>query len=255
MISYHKNKSWNDKAYGKDFLTVDTTSLIRVANGISEYAWSSIVWNGGVRKQIHFIHADFAVLDFDSGETTLEDAKIKFCDVNYIIGPTRSHTPEHHRFRVVLPLERRITDIREYRFNIQKLCHFYGTDKTCRDGARFFYPCKSIEAIHTDGDNYPVLPTPSDFENPDVHEPREELTKLMWARYKKLPPWTDKFLKRGKPFEGKHRQSSAFMVACQMKVAGLTPDEAYSLLLKAPIDRTNFAENELKHAVESAYKK
>lgn len=262
MISLHRNQCFHQSAYGQGFQAITTVDLRRIASAITRFVWSPIVWREGQRRQSNFESAYFAVLDFDDGSFTLEDAKNSFCDVCHVIGTTRSHQveksgkPACDRFRVLLELEHPIIDLRSYRYNMSTLCARYTSDEACKDGARFFYPCMNIVSIVTDGDLWPVEKVPSHFENPESKAPAEKLARLNWLRYRELAPWCAKFLKYGKPFENKGRELSAFMVASQMRLAGLSEDEAYSLLLTAPIDKTDFdAERELLHAVRSAYKK
>jgi hypothetical protein len=262
MISFHRNETLNPLFYGGGFESVVIKDLTRIANGISRFVWSPIKWVNGSRCQNNFVYSYYAVLDFDNGELSLEQAKKSFCDVNHIIGTTRNHQaqkngkPPCDRFRVLLEFEHPITDLRTYRYNMFLLCARFDADKACVDGARFFYPCREIVSVVHDADTWPVTNPPIIFENPESRVPAEKLARLRWQRHQQLAPWCDKFLKRGQPFDGKGREVSAFMVAAQMKLAGISEDDAYSLLLTAPIDRTNFdAERELRHAVRSAYKK
>jgi hypothetical protein len=251
MICFHWNQTYDKRAYGRGFLIADTNDLERIARGISKFVWSGIIWEGGVRQEAKFIRAEYAVLDFDDGELTLEGAKRRFSDVAHIIGTTKSHTELQHRFRVVIPFEKPITVLRDYRYNMSKLCDLYESDAQCKDGARFFYPCKEIISVYKDGDAMDVRRTPKEFEDIQCNK----LAQLEWSRYKRLPMWTDKFLKRGETFKDHGRQTSAFMVACAMKLAGVPKSEAYSLILNAPITRENLAEKELIQAVDSAYKR
>lgn len=261
MISYHRNKSFKDDEYSKGFEVADTKDLERLSRGISKFVWSPIIWKNGLRHQKWYLNARYAVLDFDDGETTLEEAKRKFCDVNHIIGTTRNHQkskgekPAVDRFRVILEFEQPITDLRIFRYNMTVLIRRHGTDKLCKDGARFYYPCKEIVSVLTDADKMPIGIVPPWFENSSTDELKQKLARVNYKITGRLPKFCDAFLKTGKVIDGKGRQSTAFITACEMKLAGIPKDKAYSLLLNAPIDRTDFAENELIHAVDSAYKK
>ena len=58
---------------------------------------------GTVRRCAHNIDEVYGVvLDFD-GELSLEDAIAQFYDFDYVIYTTWRHTPEKHRFRMVIP--------------------------------------------------------------------------------------------------------------------------------------------------------
>ena len=160
MISY-----WPDGNFrtGKSHTTTES-----IAKFITKYTWSPCVWeNPFKRNQETFKHADYLVLDFDSGEMTLEQAYNTWIDTFHIIGTTRSHTEAHHRFRVILPFEEKVNDIDVYRYQLITAMKFYPCDEQCKDGARIFYPCKEIYSINrTQGSYYEsVKRPPKDFKN------------------------------------------------------------------------------------------
>lgn len=133
--------------------------------------WSGIVWKDGRRKASNFLFSDVCVLDFDDGQMTLREAQKVFCDQIHILGTTRSHQKEKQgiisdRFRVVIPWERRITDSKEYRYNMEKVVRDYPADSQCVDAARLYFPCKEIVSISDDGYKRSVLDKPPGFGEP-----------------------------------------------------------------------------------------
>ena len=124
---------------------------LRLSKVILATAWSPIVFCDGIRRETHFQFSDWAVLDFDDGQVTLEEAKQKFCDCVHIIGTTKSHREDHHRFRVCIPWETRITDKELFKFNQKDWVHDNDGDTQCVDAARFYYPCRDIYSVSGEG--------------------------------------------------------------------------------------------------------
>jgi hypothetical protein len=137
----------------------------RLSETILKSVWSPTVFSKPHRCEKNFVHADWLGLDFES-EMRLEDAKNTFSDMFHIIGTTRNHTEESHRFRVCLLFEKRITDLQTFRFNVKHYIDHYESDGQCRDGARLFYPCKSIYSKLNEPGLYKVevLAVPPNFE-------------------------------------------------------------------------------------------
>lgn len=148
FISYHPTKvNPNDRKRipsMKDWTPCEVQSLSELAKIILRNNWAPGVFRDGYKDRAHFLHADFIGLDFDSGEFTLDDAHAAFEGQSHIIGTTASHTDEHHKFRVVLTLERRITDGAEYKATVKQLSQQFKGDLAVADCARFFLSCKEI---------------------------------------------------------------------------------------------------------------
>ena len=132
----------------KSSLFVDTLKLSKI---ITKYSWSPIIFNKGERKEKNFLYSDWAVLDYDDGMTSIEQATNTFSDCIHIIGTTKSHTKDHHRYRVCVPWSERITNIDVFKHNQATLIKHHDTDGQCKDGARFYYPCKEIVSTSAEG--------------------------------------------------------------------------------------------------------
>ena len=163
MISYHPTTSAPAFAYNAGFKTVDTCDLDRVKVGISKFAWSPIVWIGGVRKQDNFVSSHFCVLDFDTPEMPLAEALRVFCDMQHIIGTTKSHQKPKgsvvcDRYRVVIPWDEPLRELEQYRQNMRRVLKRYPADSACSDGARFYYPCTEIVSLCHDGYKEEIQP-------------------------------------------------------------------------------------------------
>lgn len=156
MISFHREdpKAGSNRFSGH-FETAQVTDLKRIALCMSKFVWSPCIWEHGYRLQKNFLGATLCVLDFDDGEMTLQEAIDSFCDMQCIIGTTKSHQISKNgvicdRFRVVFKWECAVTDLRLYRYAMHQIMRSYPCDKSCKDGARFFYPCSNIVFLNDD---------------------------------------------------------------------------------------------------------
>jgi hypothetical protein len=110
--------------------------------------YSAIRYLNNSRSEKNFIEASLGIFDFDEG-LSLEEAKKEFSPYAAIILTTKSHQkdtksgkriPKTDRFRVAIPLDRTVTSLAEYKCMMKDYSHYYGSDRACVDGARFFYP-------------------------------------------------------------------------------------------------------------------
>ncbi len=173
MISFHLAKSLDSSSYARGFKTADTNDIERLKKAICGWVWSPCVWRDGVRKQDNFLRADWCVLDVDSPEMTLEDACRRFCDMQHIIGTTKSHQKAKgavtcDRYRVLLRFERPILRLADYRFTMRKIVKRYPVDQQPKDGARFFFPCTQIVQGAADGYGEDVFDAPAGFDDPNA---------------------------------------------------------------------------------------
>jgi hypothetical protein len=174
VISYHPHRTKNAGAFAAGFKTADTDDVDRLIRGITRYVWSPCIWEGGRREQARFLRADWLVLDFDSGETTLAEACRAYCDMIHIIGTTKSHQKVKgeqracDRFRVMVRFERPVENLRDYRFLMTRALRRSTADPSAKDGARFFYPCTEIVQASYEGMTEEVLTAPENFERPNL---------------------------------------------------------------------------------------
>ncbi len=67
--------------------------------------WSPACYRSGARRGSDGVdHLSCLVLDYDDGETTLDDASATWERWYHIVHTTWSHSPEHPKFRVIVPL-------------------------------------------------------------------------------------------------------------------------------------------------------
>ncbi len=233
MISYHPEKPdpKTPNKYWRNFKTADTDDIDRLAKGISRFVWSGCIWQDGRRLQENFLFSDWLVLDFDSPEYTLKQALHELIDCTHIIGTTKSHQiqkgpkPACDRFRVAIPWEHRITDLRNYRYNMAYIFdRFPGMDKLCKDGAHFFYPCTHIVSTETDGYRQAVRTTPPGFESPSA------IKRL--AKVGVVSPWAQAALRD--IFPDFQRNNYCHRIAKDLYRAGFSPTETERQIINSP---------------------
>ena len=136
------------------FLLQSLESVDDIIDVITKRHWSPFIFKEGTRGINNFISTDFMVLDIDDGMTI--DEAIEVCsnmNILSIIAPSTSHTKELHRFRVVFPLSRAITNIEDYSATWNKISEvFPQIDPVCKDVARWYIKCRDDEIIVVDGE-------------------------------------------------------------------------------------------------------
>lgn len=234
-----------DPAHQKFFRVVNPQNLHQIINVITKRVWSPLVWQGGRRRSDFFMSCDWLVLDFDDGRWTLEDAKT-FCKAKsyaYILGTTKSHqiakgkNPACDRYRLIIPWNGRIKDIRVYKQNILRIASLIPCDPQCFDAARPYLPCKEIVAFST-GSGMPWYDyvAPRKIEYPK----RAQGIVPSWLHAKMLTV----------PAHGE-RNKHAFQLAMCLARFGFSEDQVINEVLRAPID---LPESEKRITARSGYK-
>ncbi len=169
MISYHtrpapprERKREEAKFFTSGFITehTDTKDYYEIAEALRLYVCACGIFKNGYRAEKNFLFADWIGFDFDSGEMALAQATEEvFTDYIHIIGITMSHQTEpewRDKFRVLIPLEERITDFKLFRHQIALGMDKWPCDPQCKDAARFFYPCRHIVSINHEGYSWEI---------------------------------------------------------------------------------------------------
>lgn len=230
MLSYHPwpTRSWNERMLQRGWRTVDTVDMKRVAEGIARYPWSPCVWRDGDKRNANFLHADFLTLDFDSPEMPLAQAVNAFSDMAHVIGTTKSHQKDKggvvcDRFRVVLKLDSRIERLGDYRETLAFAMRHYPADEACKDGGRFFWPCREIVSVETDGFTADVQLAP----------PPGAAFELTGAQAQGVMPKSAVRLLEGWITIDRHK--SVYLAGWDLGLAGWTPEAAATLVKGAPL--------------------
>jgi hypothetical protein len=161
-----------------------------VAKLVREFAWSPIVWAGGIRRAEAFASALWCALDFDDGVYTLAQAldDVTSAGLTHVIGTTKSHgkakgdTPACDRFRLLLRFDR-VVDSRALYERVMRAAMdtFPGCDKSCKDAARFFFPCVDIVSA-ANGYSFWPFDEDADQAQPGPAPPRKERSAYREAK-------------------------------------------------------------------------
>lgn len=150
---------------------------------ICQRAWSPCLFSEGIRLEKNFCSADVAALDFDNG-LSLADGIQLFSKFKHCIGTTKSHGLKGDRFRVILFFDSTITNLAIYKSTMTHLIYTYKADRACKDGARFFYPCKDVVSV---GDGEIIKPITLQVV-PNVRlPPREQISSQLFVVDKPAP--------------------------------------------------------------------
>lgn len=120
------------------------------------FAWSPIVWDSNKKRAgYNFKHSDFLTLDIDDG-ITLKEAVSILEGFDILVLATKNHLKAkkvesvneekvNERFRIIIPFERRVTSLAEYKATMDKIKEvFPWADLSCLDPARVYWASKSI---------------------------------------------------------------------------------------------------------------
>jgi len=123
--------------------------------------FSTIHW-AGKRKSDNFLKATGFLIDVDCGlpiETA--ERRLKKRNLNYALITSRSHTPEYHKYHILLPSQFQILSESSYKVLERKIIEefFPESDQSVKDAARFFYgsPENAEFKEYTSGINYQLI--------------------------------------------------------------------------------------------------
>lgn len=228
----------DDPKYHTRFKVTECKSVGDLCALMVRNFWSSILWKDNYRRSDNFIKSSLIVLDFDDGQWTIERATDEFSKLGlmHIIGTTRSHCQEKHRFRAVIPLQNPITNPIQYRQNIEKLCRVMPADPACKDTARMFRKCKEILVVKQ---GQYIIPAPLDPFVPRI------------IKYEKgsIPDFINTMLNE-LPEHG-NRNKHCFRIAAKLSELGHSEQTCIDYVLKAIVD---LPESEKIMAAKSGYR-
>ncbi|OJX33377.1 MAG: hypothetical protein BGO86_04575 [Chryseobacterium sp. 36-9] len=140
---------WTKKPPKREFGRI-TNSIKTIQSTIQEFAnnvsppysrcWSGGVFDGNVCNK-NWVEQSIIGLDFDSGEQTVEEVYSILKEYNIIPNlhyKTFSHTEECPRFRVVIFLDRPITNKKTFQLLMDSFDIILKIDKQCKDFSRRF---------------------------------------------------------------------------------------------------------------------
>ncbi len=221
--------------YSKGFKTAELDDVHRISRCVNHFVWSGIVWKNGDRHCNNFDYADWVMLDFDSGEMTLAEARDNvFCDMTHIIGTTRHHQipkgekPACDRFRVVLLLAERVTNALDFAYTMEKLGERYPIDKNPLDAARLALPCKEIIQVNDDGYTEEPLVAPAGWRKGGINGAYAALYKRTGVMSPFVRHALTQRVRTGS------RNNSWLGVAKDLLRMGFAPDEVHDKIANSP---------------------
>ena len=222
---------------------VDEESLIKY---VTNYAWSPFVFDG-VRHADNFVSCDFLVYDIDEG-LTIDDADNILSGTNYcyLILPSPSHTPENHRFRIIIPLAHSILDFDTYDATWLAGAELLGVvDEQCKDKARYYFGSRDNDGFADFGKDF-FVPVKAKVEAPayggfspsstamlSVTEDIKEVVKYLYGEERdKVPEAVDYFLKNAHTGLPGHWTNTLNRCAFSLSLSEVPEERIYEVLEK-----------------------
>jgi len=206
--------------------------------------WSPIVWKEGLRLAQNFLSSQFIALDFDNGELTLSRAKelLGEMGVSYILGTSKSHqltktsasgvvTPACDRFRVVMMWERPITSREVFEYNMRFNMGLWPCDPSCKDAARFFFPCREIVAVNR-GSRIEICDVPTE-ENREVMKQRIANRMKEHRENGTMPSWISAAISEGVEEGGRHVM--CYRLGANLSKLGYPEEEIVAAIMRGPL--------------------
>ena len=140
------------------------TELVNVralAKYLTLHNYSAIHWRDGSRKESNFIKAVAFIGDYDENKTIQEvHDDLKSQRMNHLIIPSKSHTPEHHKFHVVIFFSNPVYSASGYKKIAAHIASkiLPGSDTAVTDAARYIYgsPADADAISYLDGKDFNV---------------------------------------------------------------------------------------------------
>jgi hypothetical protein len=236
--------NYGGQHYARGFQHEDFDNLLDLAEVITRDVWSPIVWKDGRRRKAEFLGSDFWSLDFDEGTSVESMAQwARSRGLAHIIGLTKSHQrekvsssgvvkPPCDRFRLIIPFHATIADLDTFEFNMREAIAKFRCDESCTDGARFYFPCVSVYAMHP-GQPLAWKPLPDDQltheEIEEIHRARNEAM----ARRGVIPKWARHALRHGVGHGGRHK--ACYRLGANLIYYGFSAEQIIALIMESPL--------------------
>ena len=260
MISISRSSA-KDPKYHTKFFRYEPANLDDFAKQVCTEIWSPLLWKGGHRGKANFYKSCVVALDFDDGSFTLADAKELIDDfgMSHILATTKSHQLAKttdtgvirmpvDRFRLIFIAENYTEDREQYEYNMGQLAEIYGCDKSCKDSARFFWPCKDVISVGK-GRRYHWQEFPIDYERDEVARERQ---RRRLQKYPKgaFPSWIRDIFRFGVPVGERH--VTCYKLGACLSMMSYTEDEIVNLLIRTKL--ADIGDAEVRRAVQNGIK-
>ena len=140
-----------DKKYFAEGFEIFKVSMDDYIEVISKGFAFSYVYHDDVRKGVNFAFTDCLCVDVDGGFSLTEAEEHPFVKAHAsFIYTTASHTPDHHKFRIVFLLDESLEDPDHLRYATRALAKMLGGDIAVSDPGRLFYGNSDARVIRFD---------------------------------------------------------------------------------------------------------
>jgi len=237
-------------------MTVDIKSEDDLISAITENAWSPNIYNG-YRLQANFIQTDFMTLDIDDGMTIEEsEGIVEGLGIASLCLPSTSHTEEAHRFRLVFPLSKTITDDGEFEATMKYLAEVFPADPSCvNDKSRFYFGCRLDAGYWTEGALLDPKPSAKKPSVVSTEELKEHVIALYGSQQSEIPEQVSYFLENahtGLPGEW-HNAANSFLFTLGLQGIDFDKiEEVFDLVSPEGLDQHD--RYLLERATEEGYK-
>jgi hypothetical protein len=262
MISLSKSQD-RLKSSTVYFNTFNETSLLDLAELVINNIWSPIIWTNGYRLASNFLQASYLALDFDSGQWGLKDAEsfAKDHNLRHIIATTKSHQKEKKtisgkissptdRFRFIIPFAQTIKNRHQFTYNMREAMELFPSDQSCKDAARYFFPCSKIISLQSEGQSWPVLEIPEDQTEAAIIQRNRERAEF-YRENNLLPQWAISALRFGVD-EGQ-RHVTCYKIGALFYTFGKSVEEIIEICLQSPL--SDIGSHDVRRAVENGFTK
>ncbi len=245
-----------------DAVERDTTGLASIISGET---WSPIVWQDGIRREANFLHASLIALDFDNGEMTLDDAYSWFMEhhVSFYLATTKSHQKEKisatgkieracDRFRVIIATGSVCTDINTYKNTMEYFFTLLPCDRSCKDGARYFFPSKVISWYFNQPANWlPKSQKQIDLELAERELQKQSYDEAMRQGYKlPIPKYLLRIIEREHGAGERHR--NCYLLGAELMKLGYPIDFIAEVALKNK-SLAAIGEDDVRRAIRNGF--
>jgi len=263
MISY-SIKSNKDAASQTRFKTFFPKGVDDFCALITAKVWSPIIWKSGFRAKDNFARCRLIVLDFDSGEQTLESIQNECNDLGlwFVLATTKSHQkkkrsssghtiPACDRFRLCLKAENTCIDRELYEYNMRLFPEYWPCDSSCVDGARFFWPCTKIIA-HKPGNTVPWIDFDSDYVPERLRFLNNAHNLRAMGNLGLVPSWIEQILKGHEKVPVGERHKTCYRLGATWQLLGWNFDKLVSLCSKTSL--RNIGDQDMIRALGNGFK-
>jgi hypothetical protein len=206
-----------------------------IFNVVGKHSWSPIVYSDNYRISDNFKFSELIGLDFDDGALSLKEAIewVKDNDFEAMIGTTKSHQVMkqltiNDRFRMIIRTSETCRDLNDYEYTLTKVIKETKADPSCKDAARFFYPCKNLELMNHGKNRANWITTPFDETREYKQAVAAKIAKKEWRDMTKIAPAIWGHIMWGCRPPGRHKL--CYIIGANLGLRGFTTDEIIKLM-------------------------